>query len=255
MKIVEQSSDRLVLQLRPWIIWIFSALFIGFGLVPIFSTSKRELICDRTPTPGQCELHSHQLFSSSKLNTFQLSAVQRARLESKRDSEGDSLYRVVLLTDQGSVPFTSIYSSGRSQYRHYVAVINAFLQNPEQRSLYVEYNDHWSLLIVTLISSGTGIVLLVFMGEIVTCDFDRLSGTLHIARRGLFGTRTQKHSLDEVSDVVVRASPGSDGGGTYRICFIFREEEVPVTAYYSTGRKEKWKTVELIRQFLPIVKS
>ncbi|MGB3491969.1 MAG: hypothetical protein WBA57_04535 [Elainellaceae cyanobacterium] len=256
MKIVEQSTYRLTLRLRPWVIWSFSAMFIGCGLLPIALTSKQELTCDRAPAPGQCELQGQKLFGNATLKTFQLPQIQRAVLESSRDSDGDPTYRVVLLTEAGKVPFMSEYQSGRSRHQDNADKINAFLQNSEQLSLYVEHDDRWSYLLVLLISSGTGLILLLLMGQVVICDLDRQSDTLLITRRGLLGTKILEHPLGKISGVVVQASPGVDGGGTYRICFILAsDEEVPVTAYYSVGRKDKWQTVELIRQFLPALEA
>ena len=71
------------------------------------------------------------------LKTKTIPEVREARLADTSDSEGGSVYRVELVTGQGIVPLTTMYSSGKSTKAEVVDQINAFMSDPNQGDLTV----------------------------------------------------------------------------------------------------------------------
>ena len=68
--------------------------------------------------------------------------LQRAEVEVNEDSDGDT-YRVVLITENGRIPLSEVYSSGERGKRARANQINAFLSNPEQMSLRIQQDHRW----------------------------------------------------------------------------------------------------------------
>ncbi|MGE5123390.1 MAG: hypothetical protein ACM3H7_02665, partial [Acidobacteriaceae bacterium] len=63
------------------------------------------------------------------LGTRLIDNVNGAQLGSSETPEGDPVYRVEILTNQGSVPLNRVYSSGFSTKQDVVDEINRFVKN------------------------------------------------------------------------------------------------------------------------------
>ncbi|MBD0335605.1 MAG: hypothetical protein ICV62_08955, partial [Cyanobacteria bacterium Co-bin13] len=210
--------------------------------------------CSRTAA-AQCELvQSSPLGSRSR--TFPIASLQQAGVETHRNSDGDYTYRVVLTTDQGLVPLTNAYSSGNGFHQNRAAQINQFIQTPTASSLRIHQDDRWLGLLFLLLFSGSGIALTLFVGKVVTCDFDKGMGQLTFTQRGLLKTETIRHPLHHLVGVTLQRSSGSKGGYTYRVAMVLKSgETLPLTSYYDSGKRDKEKTADTIRSFLGLSAS
>lgn len=78
-----------------------------------------------------------------------------------RDSDGDSVYRLELLTDSGRIPLTQLKSSDRRGKRRKAEIINGFLSNPEQQTLKIVQDDRWFALLLGGGLTAAGLRLLI----------------------------------------------------------------------------------------------
>ncbi|MBD2257039.1 tetratricopeptide repeat protein [Pseudanabaena sp. FACHB-2040] len=255
MRVVRQTSTQLTLRLVPWLLWLMGGIFTGAGLMVWLALGGETVFeCTRT-APAQCELtQSNPLGSRSR--TFSLAGLQQAEVETHRNSDGDHTYRVVLTTDQGVVPLTNAYSSGNGFHQNRAAQINQFIQSPAAASLRIHQDDRWIGLLFLVLFSGTGLALMLVVGKVVTCDFDKSMGQLTFTKRGLLGAETVQHPLHHLVSVTLQRSSGSKGGNTYRLALGLKTgETLPLTSYYDSGKRDKEKTANAIRSFLGLSAS
>jgi hypothetical protein len=93
---------------------------------------------------------------------------------------------------------------------------------------------------------------------VVVCDFDKSMGQLRLTRNGLLGHEEHQYRLQDIIQAQLQRSSGGSGRrgrnqATYRVAIVLRSgESVPLTSYYSSGRSDKQRTVEQLRQFLAL---
>ena len=109
-------------------IWIVIAVCVLVFF--IFGGQSARVSCKHTRQLGlvNCTKQSRLLWVFP-IKTQTINSVSGAQLNETEDYEGDTTYRVELITSQGIVPLTSIYTSGYSTKRDVVGQINAFVQN------------------------------------------------------------------------------------------------------------------------------
>ncbi len=91
----------------------------------------------------------------------------------------------------------------------------------------------------------------MFVGQVVTCRFDKTLGSMTLKRQGLLGTKVTEHLIRQILDVRVEESTDSDGDSTYRVSFKLKSgDRLPLTSYYSSGKESKQQTADRIRRFL-----
>jgi hypothetical protein len=123
----------------------------------IFYGRRITFTCQRVePTQGNCQLMSFGLLGSNEI-TIPLNQLQGAKVD--ESSDGDT-YRVVLLTNDGDVPFTPICSSGAGEKQKNVNLINAFIGNTEKTFLRVQQDDRLSAYFLGGIFLIGGLILL-----------------------------------------------------------------------------------------------
>ncbi|TVQ24560.1 MAG: hypothetical protein EA367_01510 [Leptolyngbya sp. DLM2.Bin15] len=255
MRVLTSSAQHLVLQLRPWSLWLFGGAFTLFGLLPALLIAEvATLECHRTAQPPSCELSRAGLLKNDRhlilLDHFQGVEVQESR------SDDSSTYRVVLLTSEGDRPLTGYYSSGYAGKARQARQIDAFLTDLSQTQLVIQQDSRWLGYLFTLIFSGSGLLVLCLMGNVVTCEFDKLGQSFKLTRRGLLGSKIIKHPLHHIQTVHLETSHGSKGSTTYRVALDLKNgDRLPITTYYSSGRKDKQKTADQISAFLGLTTS
>ncbi len=250
MKIVQQTPTVLKLQDQPVGLWIFGSLFVIAGLfvMTVFGRAST-LTCRRVePTQGKCELAESGLLGSQS-QEIPLTGLQGAKVETSSSSDGDT-YRVALLTRDGNIPLTSIYSSGYEAKQASASRVDAFVSNPGEALLTVRDDSRWFAYPFGGIFVAAGLFV-VSVTQVVTCSFDKTLGCMVVKRKGLFKTELLEHRLREVLDVQVEDSTDSDGDQTYRVRFLLAcGDRLPLTSYYSSGRESKQEAVNCICKFL-----
>jgi hypothetical protein len=155
MKITSDTSDLLIVDDRPLFIGIMLGLFIlvfvgigmaitlsgvwaglifvvfggGLGLTAFALFVRRVQVVFHRPE-AWVELRRRSLFGSRTIR-HPLDVISRAELESTRNSDGSTLYRVALVIEEGQSagrhPITEAYSSG-SRHQQICETINRWLE-------------------------------------------------------------------------------------------------------------------------------
>jgi hypothetical protein len=131
--------------------FLMGLFFIGGGIFIIIMFSKLTILeCLRSEpstNQGQCQLISQGIIGSKTTKTIAIKSLQGAKIEESRDSDGDSTYRVVLLTQEGNIPFTKDYSSGKFGKEKNMNEVRNFLSNKNQTSLKLKQDDRWWFIV------------------------------------------------------------------------------------------------------------
>lgn len=236
MQVMQQSPSQLTLRLRPVLIWVFGSIFTVAGVFTIFSGKVITFTCHRTELPQSiCRLSTSGLLGL-KIREIPVNTLQGAKVENDE---------VVLLTNNGEVPFNSDSSADASR-------INQFVRTPEQKTLTVQQDNRLLLYLFGGVFTASSLFILVFGSQVVTCVFDKMLGTFTLRRQGLFGREITEHQIGEIVDVRVEEQTDSDGS-TYLICIIMRSGEcLPLTRYSSSGKRGHQETADCLRRFLKL---
>jgi hypothetical protein len=252
MNVIERTATRLVLQARGAGIGLIAIglLFAMVGLITFLLFSQVvELECSRDWQDHACQIN-RSLFGLP-LSSKPVRSLVGAYVDESEDSDG-STYRVVLQGwDQLEVPLTNSYSSGYRDKARVVEEVETFIANPAQRTLQVTQDTSWGWLL-----SGIFVVMGLatsFMGTQTMKTFwifDKGVNLLTKERRGTLATETVTYPLDKI----VRAEVGAGSeGDTFRVEICMRDlERVPLTGFYSSGRRKKEETALIIREFLDL---
>lgn len=248
MHIRLQSPTQLVLRNAFWTVWLAGLICLASGLA-IFNWIGRHttLSCTRIqPASNRCVWLDKGPISENR-KTF---ALIGARVDVSEDSDSGDTYRVVLQTSGGDLPFTGYYSSGQSAKQKRVAEINTFIQDTNRLELNIVQDDRLWAGAISALLVGSGFFAVLFFGGPVTYDFDRARGLLVITKARILGSQVHEYFLAEIVDVQLQTSQ-SDSSNTYRVALGLRDGgSVPLTSYYSSGRKGKEKLAGQIRAFL-----
>nr|WP_290223594.1 transmembrane domain-containing protein [Trichocoleus desertorum] len=250
MKIVKETPTQLNLLSLPIWLWLFGLIFAGIGLAVITGFGKVvTLNCDRTaPTESNCQLKAAGVFSLTPQER-KLEALEGAKVERSNSSDG-AAFRVVLLTNQGEVPFTDYYSAGENGKQEIATQISTFLGNSQASSLTLQQDDRWFMLMIGGVFVVVGLAVAVVVGEIIVCEFNKGSGNLTVKHHSVLGTKVIERHLHEIDDVRIEESRSNDGS-TYRVSLVFTTgDRLPLASYYSSGRQSKQAIVDRLQKFL-----
>ena len=250
MRIVKETPTQLNLLSLPIWLWLFGLIFAGIGLAVITGFGKVvTLNCDRVaPVQSNCQLKSAGLLGISPQER-KLEALEGAKVERSTSSDG-AAFRVVLVTNQGEVPFTEYYSSGENGKQEIATQISTFLGNSQASSLTLQQDDRWFMLMIGGVFVVVGLAVAVVMGEIIVCEFNKDSGSLTLKRHSVLGTKVIERRIRDIEDVRIEESHGSDSS-TYRVSLVFTMgDRLPLASYYSSGRQSKQAIADHLCQFL-----
>lgn len=117
-------------------------ILLGVGVI-VFMGEKATLECYRlTANQINCNLTNASI-RATQIQTFDNNQLQGADVVRYRDSDGDSTYSILLLTETENIPLTKVRSSGARGKRRKVEKINAFLADSEQQTLKVVQDERW----------------------------------------------------------------------------------------------------------------
>lgn len=276
VKVLEQTSNKLVFRLRPTFAWGVEGFLSGIGLLFLVLvlnfTPITTLTCDRSTTDiatlqntsnsAICELVGVNWLGLEKSKTL-ISGLQQAIEETKadKDENGKISYRygVLLQTIEGNVPFTEYYFGNEYNYeerQELISQINAFIENPSQTSLTVQQDDRLTGFVGLCISGFFFFLSLLIMAlcPVITCSFDKELDRMTIKRQRWFGEKILEYSINEISDVKVEDS-STDDGSVYRVTLTLSSgENVSPTRSYTSGFEEKQYIAKLIKSFLNLGK-
>lgn len=259
MKIVEQTPHRLRLEAEILATIVSLALLgmpnllLGLGII-LISSQLSTLKCQRVePTQGSCQLVNSSLLGSNETK-IPLNQLQSAKVDVSKDSDGDNIYRVVLLTNSGEIPITPGTSDAGEKQKN-AARINAFIDNSEEISLHVQQDNHESVYLVggifVLVGGGLVFGSLLYREFIVSYTFDKALDLVRLKRQTLFHTKVTELSLREINQVDIKEKTDSDGDKTYSVWLNLKSgEHISLSLQGITDKQNNQKIAECIRQFL-----
>lgn len=235
----------------------FAVPLLAFGVGLLLSPSWAVLQCKRLP-PAQpaCKFTSSTLLLQKTTMSVQL---RGAEVEVSYDSETGDSYRPILITQDGKLPFTNVYSSDELEAKHLASQINDFLQNPAQQVLEVKEDDQWfvylfgSILILVGIGMGLfGAALNQALRTKYLWLFDKNSGKFQVIEQVPSGkTRvTQEWTLHQISRVQMIETKGLKGDCFYTVQLGMRSGEKVQLPSGSTASKDYEVAAGIIRDFL-----
>ena len=251
---IHYQDDRL-LQLRPqggWIMLLVGAIVVLLAPVWVWAMGQSTtLSCERAPSGHpQCKL-SRAVFSFS-ISDKPLDALTGAHVAQTTDSDGDTMYRLMLEAGDQVIPFTSHTSSSSSRKASAVADIQRYLADTSIQSLTIRDTGTVGLVVsgvFILIGAGLGIVGVQSLSTL--WSFDRDHDAIIKRRRTLFGPKTWQYTLSDIANVVVRTSRDSDGDRNYRVeLYTAQGQQIPLTSHFSSGYKGKQRTADVISAFI-----
>lgn len=253
MKIVQHNDN--ILQFRPrggWFVLLMGALLIVTTPVwLVLFGQTTQLTCERTTAGSpRCRL-SKSIFGVA-LRDDPIEALQGARVAESRDSDGDLMYKLVLDTGAGSVPFTNASSSSYNPKARRAADINNFVADTSVSSLTVESGGAIGWIVSGVLGlMGVGLLFGGMQMSSTVWTFDRTQNAIVKERHGLAGSKAWQYDLAEIQDALVTESRDSDGDRTYRVELVSRQgQRIPMTSWYSSGYQKKEDIVRVIRRFL-----
>jgi uncharacterized Tic20 family protein len=280
IKIHEQSQNKLNFTIQPKLPWFFGFIIGQIGIISLsvvfLIIPVTQLDCDRVlqnlPASGIenssstiiCQLIEFDLFGHPKIPK-QISGLIGTRLQKQTETDTDGKfvykYRVQLLTNAESVPFTKLAYPNYSRLNYerlesIISSINDFLARPLKKSLVVKQDDTlivYASIGITLFCLLLGL-LIIATGSFINCNFDKELNSFTLSRYrwfGKFGKTVFLYSLNEIVDIKVKSIHSDEGEYVYGVSLkLISDETVTLSGYYSSRFQEKQQIVKTIKSFL-----
>ena len=212
---VKENGDQLIVQTRLRSVFsmlIFGLIFTLAGLAAFWFFGRQAAVeCTRLEMREvRCEIKETLLGMTVRLKT----AINpsEAQVQVNEDSDGDT-YRVALVTPQGVVPLTDVWSSDGS-FTQTETQLNQFIKNPAAKTVVVSQPPSPWIYLFPVCFGGFGILMILGL-SFETYTFDRDRALLLIKRESLRGTRVSEEPLSGLK-LTVRDHSDSDST-SYRV--------------------------------------
>lgn len=244
---VSRTARRLRLRSQAWQTWWVSLVCFGAGAMGwLLLAQTSELRCDRSLT-SQCQL-THRRPRQTTTHQFSIASLREATLDIDFD-DGDTLYRVLLVTDEETLPLSSLYTSNGGGQRRRVNQINQFLQTPTDPSLRLRQDTRW-LGLVFLGAFGFGGLLLLLSNRTIDCTFDKDTNQFSLRLWGLRGATTHQHPLSNLLGMRVEQSTDKDTD-TSRLTVVLKTgEAIPLSIVYTGTFEAHASLARQVQEFL-----
>jgi hypothetical protein len=255
MRVIRRNQN--VLKVRPASsvgLFVLALSFLGIGIVSLFIFGRTvALVCER-PTAENIRCRLQESLFGVPLKDAPLEALSGAMVQSYVDSEGDTIYEVVVHTGRGERSLPGASSMEESQCRHTVEQINTFVQDNSRPTLEVRSRAVVEKLLgVIFILSGIGGFLWALNSYMTVWTFDQERGVALCRAVRLNGVKTARYPLREIVGVGLGLAPNSTQGEAYRVELVLSSgRRIPLIQSYSSGLSKKEKAVRLLRDFLDL---
>jgi hypothetical protein len=181
-----------------------------------------------------------------------MAVLRQAVVEPYVDSEGDTGYEVVLLTDQERIFLGTTYDP---DYAHQEAsAINQFIQMPSTPLIHFTDDDRWIGLLGLAFFGGIGLPW-ILSHKIFTFDFDKTTGQFTFIRQGVWGATAAQFSFSHLLGLRLEEIEGSAEYGEkpllYRPTLVFKSgASMPLDTCYTAFRPRHQKNIERLAEFL-----
>jgi hypothetical protein len=250
MKIIQLSKDKVVLQITPIALLFVGIIFFIAGIIIfVVFTETGTLECNRTPANNSCLLTRSSLIKNERI-PLELTTLERAEVKEYEDSEGGFTYKVVIIThNKERIDLNGIDSSGYTDKADIADQINNFIKNENLPSLYVQAENSVIGIIFSLAFSLAGLLMVLFTSKI-SVYIDNTTQKLSLIKKSILRKSIQHFSIAEIIEADVEEFSSSEGD-TYRV-ILKRDsrDDIPLTAYYSSGYDSKKKIADTINHYL-----
>ncbi|MEH2025579.1 MAG: hypothetical protein V7K62_18670 [Nostoc sp.] len=169
-------------------------------------------------------------------------------------------YKILLLTDKDSFPFTDrTYPKFKlEELQSIVLRINKFLKNPTDNNLAVILDDTFMGYIVVRFTVFCGILALLIAspGLFIICNLDKETNTVKISRYRWFGTLGKtvfQYSLNEITDVKLERIDTSIDEYFFRVILVLESgDNLPLTPNYTSNYINGDSIVRVTKDFLEL---
>lgn len=146
----------------PIVLFLMGLIFAAAGLAVVYYLGHdTELNCRRTV--NRCVIEKTNVFGDTEVEeTIRLGSLAGAEVIEKRDSDGDYTYKVMLITDEGRIPLSSVSTSDRKSHRENAQKINNYV-NSFNETLELVESGKW-IRIFGFVFAGIG--GLMFLGSL-----------------------------------------------------------------------------------------
>lgn len=146
---------------RGCMLFFMGFMFVGAGLLCLYLFGQvYTLTCRRLQSENPTCIREALWMGKVSLGESTFEGVSGARVGESCDADGCT-YRVYLSTAQGSVPFSGFSSSGRDNKVLLAQQINEYVAETEVKTLEVETEDPWWIVIFTAIFVFAGLCMLL----------------------------------------------------------------------------------------------
>lgn len=253
MKVTYQD-DRL-LQLKPQggrILLLVGALMVLFTPLWLWLMGQSTTFtCERISSgPPECTLSRAIL--GITISDVAVRDLRGARIAQSTDSDGDTMYRLMIMANDREIPFTTYTSSSYSGKASAVEDIERYLSDNSIPTLTIQDAGMVGLIVSSVfIAIGAGLVIGGARSLSSLWTFDRDYDLVVKYRKTLRGPKEWRYTLSEINNVIVSSSRDSDGDRTYRVeLFTDQGERIPMSSWYSSGYARKQRTADAIRAFI-----
>jgi hypothetical protein len=252
MKIIEETSTRLVIKHQPIKEWLIGGCFFSVSLMILITTLFNEpisvrLTCTRSvSTQTNCELQ--QFYSLGSKKTLKIVNPQEAVISASSSSKGGTTYQIVIVAQLGEFELVS-----HNSYEENLATasqINKFISS-EQSLLLIQQNQR-NYLVFTTLFMLIFVISGAFMATtpITNCVFYKSLNQVVIERKGLHTNKIIEYPLDKIHRVHVDMQ-SSKGQKIYGAVIIFKSlEQVPINREYVANGNNIFYLVDRINNFI-----
>lgn len=249
MKVLEQTSTMLKIQISRYS-WSVSKYLLFFLLVLAivgYSYKLSVLKCERLePKQVACVVTTTGIFETHTL-PIPLGQLQGAEIESYTDSDGDTNYKIILITKTEKIS-SFIQSSSAQDIKLEADKINNFLGNSQQLRLILRQDNRWFFYVVAVISCMIFIFLLL-KKRLISFTLDKSSNRLFAEYCNLFSNQVVEYILSNVKRAEVIEKEDSDGDKRYKTVLIIPSSG-NISLLNSSSRRKHYEIAETVNNFL-----
>ncbi|MGY6528436.1 MAG: hypothetical protein ACXITR_00770 [Cyanobacterium sp.] len=231
MKITQQTATKLILEatkysfLKRAFFFLFASPFFLVGIFIIVDLGKvNTLECQKSLSREiSCSLNRRNLLGEEVI-TIEKGSLDKAELGVNSSDDSDT-YRVNLITKEGIVPLTEVYSSGIKEKRDNTNQINYFINNSSDINLQIIQDDRWFAYPVgsVFVLSGAGLmaVSLLFFTQ-VKCTFDKGIQRFYLIEKNVLKTHEKEYKMWEIKSAELVEHKDSKGRKSYNVDLVFK---------------------------------
>ncbi len=254
MKVQKIDSRRVIIHTNPvFILIIGSLVFIAGLLIITFVSQRTTLECHRNNNTNSCIL-VHSSFLKTITKEIPVEKVGTAEVLERREREGGHTYKLIIHTEDEKLTLASGYSGDYETKSFNANKINHFINNKNEKHLYIEEDlTLFGLLTGSIFAiAGLAIMLLAYKTSI---DIDGKTGMLMIIKKNIIHKRFDTNRLENIEEAIIEKHR-MQRAITYRVAIKLKNGEIkPIEMLHTAGYQNRKKLVDTINLYIKSFKS